>query len=220
MKLFNDDCLKVLPTIPDNSIDLVLTDPPYGMNYQSGRRKIKHNKITNDNSIDWLYFSLKEFNRVLKENSHCYIFCSIHYLTKFIDYAKESFKLKDILIWEKNNHGSGDLTGGYAPKYEFILFLTKGRKELNGKRDPNILKYNKTNNILHPTQKPTDLLEFLIKKSSKEKDLILDSFMGSGSTGVACKNLNRNFIGIELDQNYFNIAKQRIESTTSKSIIN
>ena len=151
MQLFNDDCLKVLPTIPDNSIDLVLTDPPYGMNYQSGRRKIKHNKITNDNSIDWLYFSLKEFNRVLKENSHCYIFCSIHYLTKFIDYAKESFKLKDILIWEKNNHGSGDLTGGYAPKYEFILFLTKGRKELNGKRDPNILKYNKTNNNFTPS---------------------------------------------------------------------
>jgi site-specific DNA-methyltransferase (adenine-specific) len=213
MLLFNNDCLKVLPTIPDNSIDLVLTDPPYGMNYQSGRRKIKHNKITNDNSIDWLYFSLKEFNRVLKENSHCYIFCSIHYLTKFIDYAKESFKLKDILIWEKNNHGSGDLTGGYAPKYEFILFLTKGRKELNGKRDPNILKYNKTNNILHPTQKPTDLLEFLIKKSSKEKDLILDSFMGSGSTGIACKNTNRNFIGIEMDKNYFDIAKNRIEGT-------
>ena len=211
--LYNDDCLKVLPTIPDNSIDLVLTDPPYGMNYQSKRRKEHYNKINNDNNIDWLYFSLKQFKRILKENSHCYMFCSIHFLSKFIDYSKEHFTLKDILIWEKNNHGSGDLTGGYAPKYELILFLTKGRKELNGKREPNILKYNKTNNILHPTQKPTDLLEFLITKSSKEKDLILDSFMGSGSTGVACKNINRNFIGIEMDKNYFDIAKNRIEGT-------
>jgi site-specific DNA-methyltransferase (adenine-specific) len=211
--LYNDDCLKVLPTLADNSIDLVLTDPPYGMNYQSNWRKIKYKKINNDNNIDWLYFSLKQFKRILKEDSHCYIFCSIHFLSKFIDYSKEHFTLKDILIWEKNNHGSGDLTGGYAPKYEFILFLTKGRKELNGKREPNILKYNKTNNILHPTQKPTDLLEFLISKSSQEKDLILDSFMGSGSTGVACKNINRKFIGIEMDKNYFDIAKNRIEET-------
>jgi len=211
--LYNDDCLKVLPTLADNSIDLVLTDPPYGMNYQSKRRKEQYDKINNDNNIDWLYFSLKQFKRILKEDSHCYMFCSIHFLSKFIDYSKEHFTLKDILIWEKNNHGSGDLTGGYAPKYEFILFLTKGRKELNGKREPNILKYNKTNNILHPTQKPTDLLEFLISKSSQEKDLILDSFMGSGSTGVACKNINRNFIGIEMNKNYFDIAKNRIEGT-------
>jgi site-specific DNA-methyltransferase (adenine-specific) len=211
--LYNDDCLKVLPTLADNSIDLILTDPPYGMNYKSKRRKEQYDKINNDNNIDWLYFSLKQFKRILKEDSHCYMFCSIHFLSKFIDYSKEHFTLKDILIWEKNNHGSGDLTGGYAPKYEFILFLTKGRKELNGKREPNILKYNKTNNILHPTQKPTDLLEFLITKSSQEKDLILDSFMGSGSTGVACKNINRNFIGIEMDKNYFDIAKNRIEGT-------
>jgi len=213
MTLFNDDCLKVLPTIPDNSVDLILTDPPYGMNYQSNWRKIKYKKIKNDNNIDWLCLSLKHFKRVLKENSHCYIFCSVHYLNKFIDYSKEHFTLKDILIWEKNNHCSGDLKGSYAPKYEFILFLTKGRKELNGKRDPNIFKYNKTNNNFHPTQKPTDLLEFLIAKSSQEKDIILDCFMGSGSTGVAAKNTNRKFIGIEMDKNYFDIAKNRIEGT-------
>ena len=213
MTLFNNDCLKVLPTIPDNSVDLILTDPPYGMNYQSNWRKIKYNKIKNDNNIDWLFLSLKHFKRVLKENSHCYIFCSFHFLNKFIDYSKEHFTLKDILIWEKNNHGSGDLKGSYAPKYEFILFLTKGRKELNGKRDPNIFKYNKTNNNFHPTQKPTDLLEFLITKSSQEKDIILDCFMGSGSTGVAAKNTNRKFIGIEMDKNYFDIAKNRIEGT-------
>ena len=214
MKLYNDDCLKVLPTIPDNSIDLILTDPPYGMDYQSNRRKIKYDKIKNDSNIDdWLNICLKQFSRILKDNSHCYIFCSFHYLTKFIDYAKEFFELKNILIWEKNNHGSGDLKGNYAPKYEFVLFLTNGRRLLNGKRDCNILKYNKTNNKLHPTQKPLDLLEFIINKSSNKNETILDCFMGSGTTGLACKNLNRDFIGIEIDKQYFDIAKQRIEST-------
>lgn len=213
MKLFNDDCLKVLPTIPDKSIDLILTDPPYGMEYQSNRRKEKYNKIKNDNNIDWLYFSIKHFERILKDNSHCYIFCSMHYINKFIDYSQEFFSLKNILIWEKNNHGSGDLKGNYAPKYEFILFLNKGRKILNGKRTSNIFKFNKTNNQFHPTQKPIDLLEFIIKKSSEENNTVLDCFMGSGSTGVACKNTNRDFIGIELDQEYFKIAEQRINST-------
>ena len=214
MQLFNDDCLKVLPTIPDNSIDLILTDPPYGMDYQSNRRKIKYDKIKNDSNIDdWLNICLKQFSRILKDNSHCYIFCSFHYLTKFIDYAKEFFELKNILIWEKNNHVSGDLKGNYAPKYEFVLFLTNGRRLLNGKRDCNILKYNKTNNKLHPTQKPLDLLEFIINKSSNKNETILDCFMGSGTTGLACKNLNRDFIGIEIDKQYFDIAKQRIEST-------
>jgi site-specific DNA-methyltransferase (adenine-specific) len=81
-------------------------------------------------------------------------------------------------------------------------------------------KINRDKNKVHPTQKPVALLEYLIKTYTNENDTVLDFTMGSGSTGVACKNLNRNFIGIELDQNYFNIAKQRIESTTSKSIIN
>jgi len=217
-KLILGDCLDELPKIFDKSVDLVLTDPPYGMNYQSKRRKIKYNKIKNDDNIDWLYFCLKEFKRILKDNSHCYIFCSFHYLSKFIDYSKEFFELKNILIWEKNNHGSGDLKGNYAPKYEFILFLTNGRKILNGKRDCNILKYNKTNNKLHPTQKPTDLLEFIINKSSENDNTILDCFVGSGSTGVACKNLNRNFIGIEKDEKYFDIAKQRIFDLSKQRI--
>ena len=214
MQLFNDDCLKVLPTIPDKSIDLILTDPPYGMDYQSNRRKIKYNKIKNDSNIeDWLYISLRQFSRILKDNSHCYIFCSFHYLTKFIDYSKEFFELKNILIWEKNNHGSGDLKGNYAPKYELILFLTNGRKLLNGKRDSNILKYNKTNNKLHPTQKPLDLIEFIVNKSSNKNETVLDCFMGSATTALACKNLNRNFIGIEIDEQYFKTAKNRLEST-------
>ena len=88
MQLIHDDCLNAMVKLPDKSIDLILTDPPYGMDYQSNRRKIKYNKIKNDTNIeDWLYFSLRQFSRILKDNSHCYIFCSLHYLTKFIDYS-------------------------------------------------------------------------------------------------------------------------------------
>ena len=91
-----------------------------------------------------------------------------------------------------------------------ILFLHKGRRLINGTRVPNIMKFARTGNKLHPTQKPVDLMEYLIKKFSDENNIIIDPFMGSGTTGVACKNLNRNFIGIELDKNYFKIAQERI----------
>lgn len=128
--------------------------------------------------------------------------------------SREVFKIKNILVWEKNNHGSGDLTGDFAPKHEFIIFLHKGRRLSNGKRDPNIFRFNKTGNKLHPTEKPVDLCEYLLEKFSDGGDLILDPFMGSGTAGVACRNLGRDFIGIELDKDYFEIAKERINERT------
>ena len=106
----------------------------------------------------------------------------------------------------------GDLNGDFAPKTEFIIFFHKGRKLINGKRDPNVLGFKKTRNELHPTQKPVDMTEYMIGKFSDEGDVILDPFMGSGTTGVACKNTNRIFIGMELDETYFNIAKERIDN--------
>ena len=89
----------------------------------------------------------------------------------------------------------------------------KGRCLIRGKRDCNVLQYAKTGNELHPTQKPIDMLEFLINKFSDENMVVCDPFMGSGSTGVACINTNRKFIGVELDQNYFEIAKKRIQES-------
>lgn len=105
----------------------------------------------------------------------------------------------------------GDLKGSYAPKHELILFGHKGRRLRNGKRLPDIIKASRTGNRLHPTQKPVDLLQVFVEQSSNDNETIFDGFMGSGSTGVAAINANRNFIGIELDENYFNIAKERIE---------
>ena len=123
------------------------------------------------------------------------------------------------MIWEKNNTSMGDLKGSYAPKYEMIIFAHKGRKLLNGFRYADIIKASRTGNKNHPTEKPVDLLETFIKNSSGENEVVFDGFMGSGSTGVACVNTSRNFIGIELDNGYFEIARKRIEEAQAQSRI-
>lgn len=211
IRLLNGDCLELMKDIPDESVDMILTDPPYGMNFQSGHRKEKHKKIKNDNNLQWLEEFIDLSYKKLKDNGVLYCFCSYHKIDVFKSVIEKKFKFKNILVWEKNNTSMGDLKGDFAPKIEFVLFATKGRPLIRGKRDANIFKFNRTKNSLHPTQKPVDLLEYLIEKFSDENMMVLDPFMGSGSTGVACKNTNRDFIGIELDEEYFNIAKERIE---------
>lgn len=209
-RLIHGDCLKEMSKIKNDSVDLILTDPPYGISFKSNYRKIKYSKIKGDDSLLWLDSFTYEIYRVLKNNSAGYIFCSFHHVDKFKISLERSFKIKNILVWEKNNTSMGDLKGDFAPKIEFIIFIHKGRSLIRGKRDPNIFRFKRTGNILHPTEKPVDLCEYLISKFSDKDHIVLDPFMGSGTTGIACKNLKRNFIGIELDENYFSIAKKRI----------
>ena len=121
------------------------------------------------------------------------------------------FQTKKYNSMGKNNTSMGDLKGYYAPKHEFILFGHKGRRLRNGKRLPDVLQSKRTGNKLHPTQKPISLLQTFIKQSSNENEIILDPFMGSGSTGVACLNTNRRFIGIEIEEKYFNTAVDRLK---------
>lgn len=216
IKLFQGDCLEVMKTIDSESVNLVVTDPPYLMNYRSNRRiKLdKFDKIINDiDSHDLISNYLEECHRIMKNNTAIYCFCSWHNIDFFKHEFEKHFKLKNIIVWNKNNHGTGDLKGSYAPKYEFILFGHKGRTLLREKRLPDVIDCSKIPSkfLTHPTEKPLDLLSIFIKQSSDEYDIVFDGFMGSGSTGVACINTNRNFIGIELDNNYFEIAKKRIE---------
>jgi len=210
-KIICGDSLKILKQLPDNSVDLVLTDPPYGMMFRSNYRKVKYDKIENDDSLWWLQIFCNELKRVSKIDSHIYIFCSFHKVDVFKQELEKHFNVKNILIWEKNNTGMGDLQGDYAPKYEMIIFCSNGSKKLNGNRDANIIKESKTGNKLHPTEKPVELIKYLVTKSSNEDDIILDPFLGSGTTAVACKQLKRNYIGIELSQEYVDIANKRLE---------
>ena len=211
-KVFNEDCLNGITRIDDKSIDLVLTDIPYGMDFQSSRRKEKHLKIQNDIDVNWFPDWIKEIDRVSKDDAHLYIFCSHHKVDFFKSEIEKFRKVKNILIWEKNNHGSGDLLGDYAPKYEMVLFCSNGDKKLNGGRDANIIKANRTQNNLHPTEKPVNLMEYFVSKSSNENDLVLDTFAGSGSTLVACKNTKRNFIGFEIEKTYIDTINKRLQS--------
>lgn len=211
-KVFNEDCFKGIKKIKDNSIDMLLTDISYGMDFQSNHRKEKHLKIQNDNNVNWFPEWIKEIDRVSKDDAHLYIFCSHHKVDFFKSEIEKFRKVKNILIWEKNNIGMGDLFGDYAPKYEMVLFCSNGEKKLNGGRDANIIKANRTQNNLHATEKPVDLMEFFIQKSSNENDIILDTFAGSGSTLVAAKNTKRNFIGFEIEKKYYETINKRLSS--------
>jgi len=211
------DCLEVMKLLAGNSVDAIITDPPYGMAFQSNRRivKDKFKKIKNDNQLEWLPSFMEECFRLLKNDTAIYMFCSWHHIDKFKIEFEKHFQLKNILVWNKNNHGSGDLKGSYAPKHEFILYGHKGRSIFRNKRLPDVLDYPKisSNKLLHPTEKNIDMLEMFINNNTDDNQLVLDPFMGSGTTAIACKNLNRNFIGIELDEGYYNIAKERINGT-------
>lgn len=204
------DCLELMKNIPDGSIDLILTDPPYAIEFQSNYRKRKYKKINNDESLSWLEGFVSEAYRIMKDNTAIYCFCSWHNVDIFKQVFEKYFKLKKIVVWQKNNTSMGDLKGSYAPKHEFVLFAHKGRRLLNGFRHPDIIQAKRTGNKYHPTEKPVDLLEIFISESSNIGETVLDCFMGSGSTGVACVNTGRNFIGMELDKQYFDIAVQRI----------
>lgn len=215
--LRNTDCMELLGSIRSKSIDLVLTDPPYGMDFQSNHRKDKHKKIDGDKSLDWLPEWVDEVARVAKDDAHIYIWCSWHKVDVFKVELERHFKIKNLLVWAKNGGGMGDLKGGYGGRHELCFFINKG-KDLNGSRDTDVIdKAYRTGNQYHPTQKPVNLMEYLIEKSSGVGDLVLDCFSGSGSTAIACHNTKRNFIGSELDSEFYETSMKRIEQVTSQT---
>ena len=213
-EIVNMDWKEAIKQVSDKSIDLVVTDPPYGMKFQSNRRKVQHKSIQNDDNLDWLESWVVELKRVCKDEAHLYIFCSWHNIDLFKQIVGAYFNVKNILIWEKYNKGMGDLEGDYAPKYEMILFCSNGSKKLNGGRDANILKAKRTGNENHPTEKPVNLISYLIEKSSNENDIILDTFAGSFSTAQACKQKNRNFICFEIEEEYCRTAKNLLNGVS------
>lgn len=212
IKLVHGDCLEVMKLIPNESIDLIVTDPPYLINYKSHWNS-QNKPISGDSDYDLIEKSIKEMYRVLKNNSAAYIFCS----SKKIDYFMRccldaGFTIKNSIVWVKNNWTSGDLKGAYGQQYEIILLLNKGRRCFNGKRLTDVWFFDRVafQHQYHPNEKPVKLLEQCITKHSNEGDTVLDPFMGSGSVGVACLNTNRRFIGIEKDEKYYETAIHRI----------
>ena len=202
-KLYNADCLDVMRDMPDKSVDLVLTDPPYGMDYQSNHYKDKNpfDKIEGDNQypVD----TIKECLRIA--NNAVFAFCRW-------DNLKELPKPKSFIVWMKNNWTAGDLQHEYARQWEGIAYWNlEGHKFLAG-RPQDIIDMRRTppTQLRHPTQKPVGLINKLLEQNNG--DLILDPFLGSGTTAVACEKLGRRWIGIEISEKYCEIAAKRIKS--------
>ena len=140
------------------------------------------------------------------------MFASIKTFSIFERELKKRFKIKNVIIWDKKQQGMGDIKTTFAPQYEIIFYVAKGRVELKGKRYSDLWSSLRITGKkqLHQNQKPIDILERCIESITNNNDIIFDGFMGSGSTGVACVNTNRKFIGIELDEGYFDISINRI----------
>jgi len=217
-KIYNMDCLEGMKEISDKSIDLIVTDPPYLISYKTNYRKNKNHEfcseILNDNNEELIKKYIEDCYRILKDNTAAYIFCSSKTVDVFKKYCIESgFIIKNSIIWIKNNWTAGDLTAQFGQQYEIILLLNKGRKYFNGKRLTDVWFFDRISgkNQQHQNQKPINLLKQCIEKHSQENEIIFDGFMGAGSTAIACINTNRNYIGFELDKNYYNITNKRIQ---------
>ena len=221
IKLYKGDCLEILKDIPDKSIDLIITDPPYKFENQGGGFYAKNNStqrvyLDNLKNIKCCEFEPRKFLEIIKpkmKKFYGYFFCNKSLVEEYIKFARENKFQFDILVMAKtnpipayNNHHLSDL--------EYVIMIReKGSYFSKHKEIDDYRKFYLTSckKGVHPAEKPIELLKRFIKVSSEENELIIDPFMGSGTTGVACKHTNRNFIDIELDNNYFEIAKKRIE---------
>lgn len=227
IKLYQGDCLEYIKSLADASVDLIVTDPPYKVTPKGcagttgGMIAKKQNMIGmvfEHNDIEPKDYA-PEFYRVLKDGSHCYVMTNhINLISMLNSFSDVGFHFIKSLIWKKDNKIMGRF---YMSQFEYILFFRKGKGvQINncGTSDilevPNKKHKDADGKNLHDTEKPVELMEILVENSSKPGDLVMDPFMGVGSTGLACKHLDRNFIGIELDKNYFDLATQRIETTT------
>jgi len=231
-KIVNDDCMDFMATIPDNSVDLIVTDPPYkvtsrGSAGNSGgmlQKKINRSgQVFKHNNMKMADY-MPELYRILKEGSHFYIMTNHVNLHEMITVAKETgFHFTKSLIWMKNNKIMGQ---AYMGQFEYILFLRKGKfKKINncGTSDIIAVDNNKTKGEdgknIHDTEKPVELMKVLIENSSDKNDIIFDPFMGVGSTVLAAIESGRRGIGVELDEEYYNIAQNRINEQITNSQI-
>ena len=209
IQLFNEDCLEALKKLPDYSVDLVATDPPYCVGASSNGTKSSYTDL---NMLKPFFTEMfKQCARVIKDGKSIYV-CT-DWRTYPILYApfNKFFTQRNLIVWNHQRCGPGNW---YRPDYEMIIFGTLGKsiREFSpADRDVWILK-DRINQAskLHPSQKPIELFEKIIINSSKENDTVLDPFMGSGTTAIACMRLNRQFIGCELNEKYFETAKNRL----------
>lgn len=244
--IYNEDCIEGMKKLDANSCHLAILDPPYGMSYKSNYGS-KFKEIKNDNNLDWVEDVFSELNRVTVDDSHIYCYTSVEYMDVFLKEIKKYWKVKNIITVPRTMKGGlGDLYSSYSPQKEFIIFGTKGKRKfeetqilkpsevyLKDKRKKpkewiyrlpdewNWVKVSEHNlKRVHPTQKTVETVDIMIKMSSKEGEVVIDPFMGSGTTAIASVEVNRNYIGFELDEEYHIKANERIKSHKQELVIN
>lgn len=241
--LYNNDVKDANRLIDSNSVDLILTDPPYGINYVSNHRKEKMEEIENDDvlfmNIDmfwdkikstgslWsfyshkielndnkdngnynmLYDSMEEIRRNLSSSNSTSKASTIRYISdvlKRVDDNKTPHltRIKNRIIWVKNNWSAGDLEGDFGNQYECIAFMPKEKFKLRGYRYSNIWGFSRIPPTNHPTEKPPELISRIIKSCTDIGDLVYDPYVGSGITLFECKKLKRRFVGSEIDEGH------------------
>ena len=230
IKIYNSDCMEMLKNIPDSSIDLIITDPPYDISCTGGGGNQGH-KITKM-GVDLVDLNIntgydirkvgKEIVRVMKK-LNVYFWCNKKQIPEYFDfYVKEQGCKFDILTWNKTNPVP-TFSNKYLTDTEYCLYFRNGGMcEPKNYEDAKTYWFDPINASdkqiwEHPTIKPQHMIEKLIRNSSKQGQLVMDLYLGSGTTAAACKKLNRNFIGSEINEKYYNIALKRVEETVQET---
>jgi len=213
-KIFCQDCMETMGEIPDSSIGMILTDPPYGINYQSNMRtkSEKFSLIKNDESMDHRKY-FKEFHRILKDNSVAVVFCSWKNYHEEYQQLSELFDVKNVIIWSKGGGGIGDLKHTLSTDFEMAIVAHKGKCHIKGKRIGTVWHVPKIfpGHMIHPTQKPTDLMIKAIENFADPDSIVFDPFLGSGASAVASIKTGRKFIGCEMEGKYCAVAKKQLD---------
>lgn len=229
--LINDDCFSVLEKIPDNSIDLILTDPPYNIaKYSTGNLKFDWRSDINNDLAEWDLEELQpsqlvgEFKRILKPNGNIFIFCSYNIIGEYHKVFDPQFDTFQFMVWHKTNPVPNFRKTSFLNSCELIVACwNKGhtwnftnQKDMHNFIEAGICMGNErikdaNGKNLHPTQKPVSILKRIINIASNENDVVLDCFNGVASTGEAALSVGRRYLGIEIDKNYFEASQQRLK---------
>ena len=222
----NGDCFNYLSQIPDNSIDLILTDPPYNIaQYSTGNIDLPGRSALNNDLAEWdlkpinPFDLLEDFKRIIKPDGNIFVFTSYNLIGKWHEAFDSEFDTFQFFVWHKTNPAPKIYKNGFLNSCEMIACMwNKGDKwNFSNQRDmhnffesPICMKPERLSDPKHPAQKPVKLLEHIISIASNENDIVFDPFMGVGSTGVAALKKRRKFIGIEIDEKYFGAASKRL----------
>ena len=226
--LYYADCLEILPLIPDKSIDLILTDPPYNLSERSSIINRKGSLVGIDEPWDKDFNPEKYFYsmfRTLNPKGNMFVFCANNLLCKWRNLFDKNFDIQLIFVWIKTNPTPQFRKVSFLKATEFIVCgWNKGHKwKFKTQREMvNVFLHPAVGGKerIHPTQKPIALIKHLIEIASFEKDIVLDPFLGSGTTAIACEKLNRRWIGIEIDKTFCEVAKKRISKETRQLKLN